>query len=190
MVQCHTPSETGAKAGSGYQGPLGASQSCLPWGTAFIINTCELVSNPRLSLNLGGCQIPLAFLEFQGAQGRFVCGEPPKPGARPLHHRMVHWWALQEHRSSKKNLTPRRGIGCQVMMSGPLPGGLSVKGKCGQAGTHSSGWVEGLWARDCLSPAVLSHGLQSTDGPSAAHIWTSCNSGKHLGPVKAGDRQG
>ncbi|KAM9749612.1 SLP adapter and CSK-interacting membrane protein isoform 4-T5 [Dama dama] len=90
---------------------------------------------------------------------------------------MVHWWALREHRSSKKNLTPRRGIGCQVMMSGPLPGGLSVKGKCGQAGTHSSGWVEGLWARDCLSPAVLSHGFQSTDGPSAAHIWTSCNSG-------------
>lgn len=112
------------------------------------------------------------------------------PGARPLHHRMVYWWALQEHRSSKKNLAPRKGIGCLVMMSGPLPGGLSIKGKCGQAGTHSSGWVEGLWARDCLSPVVPSHGLQSTDGPSAAHIWTSCNSGKHLGPVKADDHQG
>ena len=47
-------------------------------GDSLYINTCELVSNPRLSLSLGGCQIPLAFLEFQGAQGRLVCGEPPQ----------------------------------------------------------------------------------------------------------------
>ena len=75
---CHTSSETGAKAGSECQGPPWAYESCLPWGTALILIHVNWFLTQSVS-GSGGCQVPLALLEFQGAQGRLVCGKAPQP---------------------------------------------------------------------------------------------------------------
>ena len=89
-------------------------------------------------------------------------GKPPNPGARPLHHRMVHWWALQEHRSRKKNLVPRRGIGCLVMVSGASPWWAEHKGEV-WSGWHSQLGLggrrvgKGLPLPSCAEPRPSEH---------------------------------
>ncbi|XP_014645288.1 PREDICTED: SLP adapter and CSK-interacting membrane protein [Ceratotherium simum simum] len=63
---------------------------------------------------------------------------------------MRRFWLLE----SLQRSLPGRGIACLVTVSGPLPRGLSRKGKCGQAGARCSGVGGKPVAEERLSPAA------------------------------------
>lgn len=154
-----------------------------------VLVTHELVSYPDLSLGGRGSS-HTSRVPGMLRTGSSVGTPPPPP--LPYAAKSVPWGLTLPHQDgplvglvgaqgtvrrfwvpeSLKSGLPGTDIGCLVVAPGPLPGGLSRKGKCGQAGVHCSVVGGRSVGKDVSHQLCLSHRTRDTAVSSATHIWS------------------